>query len=318
MWGLNIPATRFGAWLVALIVAALAVAGGSPAQACTTCTSMYTDFTLMGEVVYQVERLHTYLMNSLAGAERAAQAGEFTQAALVPIGLGFSYGALHALGPGHGKLVVAGYFAGRTAPLRDAFRMAGEIAVLHVGSAFLIAVFAAILLGGVIDAAGPAFVAVKLFSYGLIALAGVAMIYRAAAVELVQHGIALPWPAGVPSAGCSCAHHGHSHDHAHHDDAPTGERRLLSLAVGAVPCTGALIAVLFALASGAWLLGLLAVAAISVGMGLTLAAVGIFAITTRDSISPGSQQTLNAVGAAGGILVLLVGATLFMGTAALL
>lgn len=47
-------------------------------------------------------------------------------------------------------------------------------------------------------------------------------------------------------------------------------------------------------------------------MGLTLAAVGIFAITTRDSISPGSQQTLNAVGAAGGILVLLVGATLFM------
>ena len=83
-----------------------------------------------------------------------------------------------------------------------------------------------------------------------------------------------------------------------------------------MPCTGALIAVLFALASGAWLLGLLAVAAISLGMGVTLAGVGLFTIWTRGSIAPGSSTALSGFSAAGGMLVMLVGAALFYGTAA--
>jgi nickel/cobalt transporter (NicO) family protein len=289
------------------------------AAACTTCAGMYTEFSLMGEIIYQVEKVHSGMMQALAGAEAAAQSGRMTQAALLPLGLGFSYGALHALGPGHGKLVVAGYFAGRTAPAREALRMAGEIAVLHVGSAALIAILAAILLGGVIDASGPAFLTVKLISYALIAAAGAMMLYRAAALWLAPRGITLPWPGGIAQAGCGCGHdhdHDHKHDHAHSAASSARERGLLSLAVGAVPCTGALIAVLFALASGAWLLGLLAVAAISLGMGVTLAGVGLFTIWTRGSIAPGSSTALSGFSAAGGMLVMLVGAALFYGTAA--
>lgn len=300
------------------------------AAACTTCAGMYTEFSLMGEIIYQVEKVHSGMMQALAGAEAAAQSGRMTQAALLPLGLGFSYGALHALGPGHGKLVVAGYFAGRTAPAREALRMAGEIAVLHVGSAALIAIVAAILLGGVIDASGPAFLTVKLISYALITAAGSMMLYRAAALWLAPRGVILPWPGGIPQAGCGCGHdhgadasahihadgHEHDHDHAHTAVSSARERGLLSLAVGAVPCTGALIAVLFALASGAWLLGLLAVAAISLGMGVTLAGVGLFTIWTRGSIAPGSSTALSGFSAAGGMLVMLVGAALFYGTAA--
>ncbi len=270
----------------------------------------------MGEIVYQVEKLHSYLMQSLAEAEASARSGAIASAALLPLGLGFSYGALHALGPGHGKVIVAGYFAGRPAPAREALRMAGEIAALHVGSAALIAIAAAILLGGVIDASGPAFLTIKLISYGLIAVAGGAMIYRAAAMALAPRGIRLPWPGSLEPAACGCGHdHADGHAHDHHDEALATPRMMLSLAVGAVPCTGALIAVLFALASGAWALGLLTVAAISVGMAVTLAAVGLVTIWTRGSISPGSVRTLRGLDLAGGVLVLLVGVTLFYGTA---
>lgn len=304
-----------------LAVAALLVLVTSPAAACTTCASMYTEFSLMSEIVYQVEKLHSYMMQAMAGAEAAAQSGRFSQAALLPLGLGFSYGALHAIGPGHGKLVVAGYFAGRPAPAREALRMAGEIAILHVGSAAIIAVSAAILLGGVINASSPAFTIVKLISYGLIAAAGLMMVYRAAAIWLAPEGIILPWPGNLAATQCACGHDHtaahHTHEHTAQDaKAASRERGLLSLAVGAVPCTGALIAVLFALASGAWVLGLLTVAAISLGMGATLALVGLFTIWTRGSISPGATTSLTAFSAAGGMLVMLVGAALFYGTAA--
>lgn len=300
--------------MIAVALTGLAFAG--PAQACTTCTSMYTNFSLMSEIVYQVEKVHSYLMQALAGAELAAQSGQFSQAALLPLGLGFSYGALHALGPGHGKLVVAGYFAGRPAPLREAIRMAGEIAALHVGSAALIAIFAAILFGGVIDASGSAFTTIKLISYGLIVLAGAAMIYRAAVTGLAPRGITLPWPGGQAAAVCGCSHDHHDeiHDHDHVLVSNNRERGLLSLAVGAVPCTGALIAVLFALASGAWVLGLLTVAAISIGMGVTLAGVGIATIWTRGRVSPAASGMLTSVSALGGVVVLLAGSALFYGT----
>lgn len=294
------------------------------ASACTSCVGMYAEFSLMDEMIYQVEKLHSYLIQALASAEAAAQAGQFTTAALLPLGLGFSYGAVHAIGPGHGKLVVAGYFAGRSAPVHEAFRMAGEIAALHVGSAAAIAVFAAILLGGVIDASGPAFTAIKLVSYGLIVAAGGLMLYRAAVLLLAPHGINLPWPGGLAAARSTCGHdHGADDVHHHHTSeghAQSGsfrERGLLSLAVGAVPCTGALIAVLFALASGAWMLGLLTVVAISIGMALTLAGVGVLTIWTRGSVSAEASVTLNSMSAVGGVLVILVGAALFYGTAAL-
>lgn len=293
-----------------------------PASACTTCVGMYTDISLMDEVIYQVEKVHSYLIQSLAGAEAAAQSGQFSSAALLPMGLGFAYGAVHAIGPGHGKLVVAGYFSGRSAPMREAFRMAGEIAALHVGSAAAIAVFAAILLGGVIDASGPAFTAVKLISYGLIVVAGGLMLYRAAVLLLAPQGVILPWPGGLAAAQSTCGHdHGddpaHPHAHAHHDKQGSfRERGMLSLAVGAVPCTGALIAVLFALASGAWMLGLLTVVAISIGMALTLAGVGVLTIWTRGAVSADASLTLNSMSALGGVLVILVGAALFYGTAA--
>jgi len=56
---------------------------------------------------------------------------------------------------------------------------------------------------------------------------------------------------------------------------------LLSLAVGAVPCTGALLVLLFGMANDLLLPSIALVVAISLGMALALSGVGIAAILGR-------------------------------------
>ncbi len=72
--------------------------------------------------------------------------------------------------------------------------------------------------------------------------------------------------------GCACAHHAES---------AKGIGGLLSVAVGAVPCTGALLVLLFGLANDLLWPSITLVVAISLGMALALSGVGIAAILGR-------------------------------------
>jgi ABC-type nickel/cobalt efflux system permease component RcnA len=90
----------------------------------------------------------------------------------------------------------------------------------------------------------------------------------------------------------------------------------LFTSVGLVPCTGAMILLLFTLANGLLLVGLLATVAIGVGMATTLSALGLLAILLRRGLSQGRPrpglQRMVAVAAA--LVVTLVGAAMLVGT----
>ena len=58
-------------------------------------------------------------------------------------------------------------------------------------------------------------------------------------------------------------------------------RRILTLAAGVAPCASAIIIMLFALANGAMLVGTIAVLSLSLGMGLTVSAIGVLSILAR-------------------------------------
>ena len=60
------------------------------------------------------EWLIVYLGSLQAGVMRGL-AAEFVPAALAPLHLAFTLGAVHALTPGHGKAALAAYFLGREA-----------------------------------------------------------------------------------------------------------------------------------------------------------------------------------------------------------
>jgi ABC-type nickel/cobalt efflux system permease component RcnA len=94
------------------------------------------------------------------------------------------------------------------------------------------------------------------------------------------------------------------------------------VAVGAVPCTGALIVMLFGVANDLMLPAILMVVAISAGMALAMSAIGVTAILGRNWVETrvafdAERRFRFRAGAriAGAASVLLIGATLFAASA---
>jgi ABC-type nickel/cobalt efflux system permease component RcnA len=94
--------------------------------------------------------------------------------------------------------------------------------------------------------------------------------------------------------GRGCAHqaqHDHTHDHAH-DHGAGGDHAggvaaldsKLIVATGLTPCASAIIILLFALANGALGIGIAAVSALSIGMAITVSAIGVASVLGRHAI----------------------------------
>ena len=186
--------------------------------------------------------------------------------------LAFLYGVLHAIGPGHGKSVVASYFVGRHARWASGVVMGGLISVIQgVTAIILVGILAVILQWRQFDVLSHATL-VEFISYGLIAALGIAMLYRAltGTGHHHDHGPALHVPG-----------HNHDHGHADHHGVEQPLDRRLILATGLTPCASAIIILLFALANEALGIGIAAVAALSIGMAITVSSIGVATVLGR-------------------------------------
>jgi len=108
---------------------------------------------------------------------------------------------------------------------------------------------------------------VECVSYGIVALIGLVLFWRAATGRDHTHF------GAVHGAG-----HGHRHEHA---GVRHRSRRFLIAATGVAPCASAIIIMLFALANDAMGVGVAAVLALSLGMAVTVSAVGVLSIVAR-------------------------------------
>jgi len=113
--------------------------------------------------------------------------------------------------------------------------------------------------------------------------------------------------------------HEHGHSHAHHlrDWRQEGT---LALLAGIVPCTGAILIMLFALANGIVVAGVLMVTSISIGMAVTMALIGMAAIYFRRGMllvtGEGSRKRYivrASLEYAGALLILAVGLSFLAG-----
>ena len=237
---------------------------------------------------------------TIAQQMRAIRDGQTTAPLFLGLVLAFAYGVIHAAGPGHGKLVVTTYFLSRDARILRGLLMGVQIAVTHVLSAIVVVLFADFLLRRGFGGAPSEIPAVRIASYGAILLIGLAMLWRA-----VRRG----------------AHvHAHGHDHHHGHDLGCGcgarhdESGLLSVAVGLVPCTGSVLILLYAMANGILGAGLLLVAAIALGMAVTMGGLGLAAVFARQRLAGrlegGSGRVALAIDLAGASAIVLLGAML--------
>ncbi len=282
--------------LAAILLLLACLALSSPPAAAQPAPSVGSVLAPVGRAILDFQREAN---RTIAQQMRAIRDGETTAPLLLGLLLAFAYGAVHAAGPGHGKLVVMTYFLSRDARIGRGLLMGAQIAVMHVLSAIVVVVFADLLLRKGFGGAPSEVPAVRYVSYGFILLIGLAMLWRAARRTMQ--------PAH--------AHH-HHHGHACGCGARHDEGGLLSFGVGLVPCTGSVLILLYAMANGILPAGLTLVAMIALGMAVTMGGLGLLSVLARrfvaERLSGGSGRVGVALDLAGSLAIVLLGGTLLL------
>ena len=168
-------------------------------------------------------------------------------------------GAIHALGPGHGKSLIGAYLIGADGTLRQAAAVGAAVSVMHTASV--------LGLGLLVLSAERVFAPERVYPWLGLASGLVALGLGAALLVSRIH----PLSEGL-----------HGHDHPH-PDRPLSRRGLVALAFagGILPSPSALVVLLGSVAIGRAALGLVLIAAFSAGLAASLVAVGVLAIRAR-------------------------------------
>lgn len=250
-------------------------------------------------ILGRVNLAQRQLNQALSRELRRLRQGEVAEPALAVAWIAFLYGVLHAIGPGHGKLVVSSLFLARDARLGTAMAVSGAVSLLQTLSAVAIVSLAALLLGRAgLDVLRDSR-RIELLSYGLITAIGLVMLV-AAIRELRSH----------------------RHEDTAETAGPPGGRVSggLVLATGLTPCASAIIILLFALGQGVFLVGIAASLVMAVGMGLTVSLVGILAVLARrgtlraaSSSRGGGGRVKRYLGVLGAGAIACVGLVLLLG-----
>jgi nickel/cobalt transporter (NicO) family protein len=209
---------------------------------------------------------------------------------LVSLLVAMFWGAAHALTPGHGKAIVAGYLVGTRGKPRHA-----------------------VLLGLIVTATHTAGV----FALGLVTL----LLSRFIVPERLYPWLTLASGVLVVAVGASVLagrlrrarghqhHHHHHHDQPHEHDHGRGGLVGVGVAAGLLPCPSALVVLLSAIALHRVGFGLALIVAFSLGLAATVTAIGLLAVLARRAFGRLSLngRLVRALPAASAFLILAVG-----------
>ncbi|SHK37439.1 ABC-type nickel/cobalt efflux system, permease component RcnA [Fibrobacter sp. UWOV1] len=295
--------------MVAPAEGASAVPAAAPEKTAEKTRSFYT-------VIAEEQKV---LREKLTAAISAMKSGDW-DAIWKFLAICLVYGMLHALGPGHGKSIVVGYFIARRGRWRQGVALGAGITVTHTMSAvLLLLVLYAIFKATVFNAFETGRVGIERASYALIMLTGVLLVVLAIRDVIKSR------------KGCGCAARLDAAEGAAQDGAcaesglgsalpPVARwREIIGVAAvtGIVPCPAVALIVLFCLLNSMVALSLLGALVICVGMTITNVAFGIAAVAFRKGIDKGSAHTRIATKIypvatlAGGVIIFISGLLLF-------
>ena len=223
------------------------------------------------------------------------------------------YGMLHALGPGHGKSIVVGYFIARRGRWRQGVALGAGITVTHTMSAvLLLLILYAIFKATVFTAFETGRIGIERASYALIMLTGVLLV-----VLGIKDFITQRKQAKIAAEGGAVARDGAAAESKLPPIARWREILGVAAVTGIVPCPAVALIVLFCLLNSMVALSLLGAFVICIGMTITNVAFGIAAVAFRKGIDKGSAHTRIATKIytvatlAGGVIIFISGLLLF-------
>ena len=200
-----------------------------------------------------------------------------------PVGLGLvltsllvaaMLGALHALGPGHGKTIVGAYLIGARGTARHALFLGLVVTVTHTLGVYL--------LGAATWGASAWVVPARLMPW-ISVLSGLLVVGIGASLVRSRLEVALGGRAHHHHHGGHEHDHDSEHGHSHLPPDALGWRSLLALGVsgGLLPCPSALVVMLAAISLGRIGFGLLLIVAFSAGLAGVLSAIGLVFVYAR-------------------------------------
>ena len=205
------------------------------------------------------------------GFEALVSRGELSLGTiLLSLGLAAFWGAAHALTPGHGKAIVAGYLVGTKGRPRDAVLLGAIVTVTHTIGVFALGLVTLLLSRFIVPES--LYPWLTLVSGLLVVGVGVSVLRSRLRRRRHDH------------------HHDHHHDHDghhHHHHDGGGRRDLLGVGVaaGILPCPSALVVLLAAIALHRVGFGLALILAFSVGLAATITAIGLVAVLAKRAFS---------------------------------
>lgn len=242
------------------------------------------------------------------------------------------YGVMHAVGPGHGKVVIVTYLATHPAQLKSSLKLTFAASILQGGVAIMLVT----LLLGIMQLSSRYLHQSSFWlekgSFLLVAALGVLLCYRAIKRLYIQVKALKPQKIAIQRIQPLVA------DHVHSDDCGCGHHHLPSaqelqagddwrtrlaivLAMGMRPCSGAIMVLLFAKVIGVYWWGILSALAMAVGTSLTISLLALFVHYARRLAVKLSRKRAPAAWGAiawstlaltGGIILLFAGGLLYL------
>lgn len=286
------------------------------------------------------------LSNQMTAAVRQLKTGDPLQALLSLAFISFIYGIVHAVGPGHGKAVITSYVFANERTLKRGIWLAIGSSVMQA----ITAVTAISILAILLNASGLRIQAyarhLETVSFALVAAIGAWLVLA----QLRKLFFASSGSAAFVGKPLDDAHHHahgpehaghHHHDHGHqhapgetcgcgHNHIPAAAsiagddwswKKAVSiiLAVGLRPCTGALIVLVFAYVNGLYWAGIASTFAMAAGTAITISLLAVLAVGSKQLAlrlygeeSRASRLIVHGVAIAGGLVVFVLGVTLFL------
>ena len=247
--------------------------------------------------------------------------GEGIGVAAALLALSFVYGLIHALGPGHRKIILTSYFLqAEVTPLAGIGTALGIAMVHGIAALVLMSVLYFLLHVTVSQTFNAAYLLMERISYGLIVALGGYLVVHAVleARDNRKGGEGQRTAGGAPGKG------GAEQRSSAADRGAAGKKRkpenaMFIISSGIVPCPGASLLLIFLFAQRLYAVGVLSVFTMSLGMGVTLAAVAVSVLFAKEKglkrvlgRHGKGAKVLSGLEIGGSVLVLLFGTVLLL------
>jgi len=243
---------------------------------------------LLSSIIWQRE-----LHQELAGLLRQVKENPM-QSGMTLAGFSLIYGVIHAIGPGHGKIVITTYLATHPSRLKSSLKLTFASAIVQG----LVAILLVSVVLGVLQLSSRQLHQSSFWmergSFILVILLGVLLCWRALkrvwqtikslrrAPAMKIHSLS---PMGsethVHDEHCGC---GHQHVPSDQQLQAGGDLRTqiaIVLAMGLRPCSGAIMVLLFSKVIGVYSWGVISAITMAIGTSLTVSLIGVLVFYSR-------------------------------------